>query len=81
MVRELGPHASVGTPLQGAEFGAVLLLAVPFEAVSQVGRELHIRANGVEQTVAKYLPVARLVRAFSCVDAIVRCASRSRLIS
>ncbi|GAB3396267.1 NADPH-dependent F420 reductase [Azotobacter armeniacus] len=97
MARELGPRASVGQPAQAAEFGTVLLLAVPFEALPQVGRDLRssysgkvvldatnpplsggssplileARANGVAQTVAKYMPGARLVRAFSCVDANV----------
>lgn len=97
MVRELGPRASVGLPAQAAEFGTVLLLAVPFEALPQVGRDLQrsysgkvmldstnpplsggssplileARAKGVAQTVARYMPGARLVRAFSCVDANV----------
>ncbi|WP_223527470.1 NADPH-dependent F420 reductase [Pseudomonas sp. GL-R-19] len=96
MARELGSRATAGLPLQAAEFGAVLLLAVPFVALPQVGRDLHrayqgkivldstnpwgasesdvyreARENGVTQTVAKYLPDARLVRAFSCVDATV----------
>jgi len=103
MVRELGPHASVGLPAQAAEFGSILLLAVPFEALPQVGRDLHssykgkivldstnpwgesssdlyreARENGVAQTVAKYLPDARLVRAFSCVDAYIVESSGTR---
>lgn len=103
MVRELGPRATVGSPAQAAEFGTILLLAVPFAALPQVGRDLHrfyqgkivldstnpwgasssaiygeARENGVGQTVAKYMPDARLVRAFSCVDATVVEASASR---
>lgn len=104
MARELGPRASVGQPAQAAEFGTVLLLAVPFEALPQVGRDLRsaysgkvvldatnpplsggssplileARANGVAQTVAKYMPGARLVRAFSCVDASVVESSGTR---
>jgi 8-hydroxy-5-deazaflavin:NADPH oxidoreductase len=40
MVRELGPRASVGTPREAAEFGTVLLFAVPYEALPQLGRDL-----------------------------------------
>ena len=40
MARELGPRASVGTPREAAEFGTVLLFAVPYEALPQLGREL-----------------------------------------
>jgi len=103
MARELGSRASVGLPARAAEFGAVLLLAVPFMALPQVGRDLHhsykgkivldstnpwgtsssdvyreARENGVAQTVAKYMTDARLVRAFSCVDANVLESSEAR---
>ncbi|POA80385.1 NADP oxidoreductase [Pseudomonas sp. FW305-E2] len=103
MARELGPRASVGQPLAAAEFGTVLLLAVPFEALPQVGRDLRsayrgkivldstnpwgansadvyreARELGVAQTVVKYMPGARLVRAFSAVDATVVETSASR---
>jgi len=96
MTRDLGPRASVGLPMAAAEFGTVLLLAVPFVALPQVGRDLRsaysgkivldstnpwgtsnsdiyreARELGVAQTVAKYVTGARLVRAFSCVDAYV----------
>lgn len=40
MTRELGPRASVGTPREAAEFGAVLLFAVPYEALPELGRDL-----------------------------------------
>ncbi|WP_267354092.1 MULTISPECIES: NADPH-dependent F420 reductase [unclassified Methylobacterium] len=40
MARELGPRASVGTPRQAAEFGPVVLVAVPYDALAGVGREL-----------------------------------------
>lgn len=40
MARELGPRASVGTPKEAAEFGNVLLFAVPYQALPQVGRDL-----------------------------------------
>jgi 8-hydroxy-5-deazaflavin:NADPH oxidoreductase len=39
-VRELGPRASTGTPREAAEFGTVLLFAVPYEALPQLGRDL-----------------------------------------
>lgn len=103
MARELGPRASVGLPMAAAEFGTVLLLAVPFEALPQVGRDLRsayhgkivldstnpwgansadvyreARELGVAQTVVKYMPGARLVRAFSAVDAAVVETSASR---
>lgn len=96
MARELGPRASVGQPLAAAEFGTVLLLSMPFEALPQVGHDLRsayrgkivldstnpwgansadvyreARELGAAQTVVKYMPGARLVRAFSAVDATV----------
>ena len=40
MTRELGPRASAGTPRQAAEFGTVLLFAVPYDALPQLGRDL-----------------------------------------
>jgi hypothetical protein len=40
MTRQLGPRASAGTPRQAAEFGPVVLFAVPYGALPQLGREL-----------------------------------------
>ena len=40
MTRSLGPRASVGTPRQAAEFGSTVLIAVPYSALPQLGREL-----------------------------------------
>src|SRR4051812_35417633 len=40
MTRELGPRASTGTPREAAEFGTVLLFAVPYEALPELGRDL-----------------------------------------
>jgi predicted dinucleotide-binding enzyme len=37
MTRQLGPRASAGTSLQAAEFGAVVLFAVPHDALPQLG--------------------------------------------
>jgi hypothetical protein len=46
MAKQLGPRASVGTPAQAAEFGAVLLFAVPYEALPALGRDLHASLRG-----------------------------------
>jgi len=103
VTRQFGPRASVGSPRQAAEFGSVLLFAVPYDALPQLGRDLQevlrgkivldacnpssgsgsalareAHANGVGQTSAKYLPGARLVRAFSAVDATAVAASAGR---
>ncbi|HSB80921.1 MAG TPA: NADPH-dependent F420 reductase [Candidatus Methylomirabilis sp.] len=40
MTRPLGPRASVGTPGQAAAFGPVVLLAVPYDALPQLGQDL-----------------------------------------
>ena len=40
MTHQLGPRASAGTPRQAAEFGSVVLIAVPYEALPELGREL-----------------------------------------
>jgi predicted dinucleotide-binding enzyme len=40
MTRQLGPRSSAGTPRQAAEFGPVVLIAVPYGALPQLGREL-----------------------------------------
>lgn len=94
MTQNLGSRASTGTPREAAKFGSVLLFAVPYEALPQLGRDLkddirgkvvldacnassrtdsalarEIQANGAGPTSAKLLPDARLVRAFSAVDA------------
>jgi predicted dinucleotide-binding enzyme len=46
MARELGPRASVGTPREAAAFGRVLLFAVPYEALPQLGRDLKDDVRG-----------------------------------
>jgi predicted dinucleotide-binding enzyme len=46
MTRELGRRASVGTPREAAEFGTVLLFAVPYEALPQLGRDLEDAIRG-----------------------------------
>lgn len=40
MKRQLGPRASAGAPRQAAEFGEILLFAVPHGALPQLGRDL-----------------------------------------
>lgn len=94
MVRELGPRASAGTPAEAVAFGEIVLIAVPYRALPEIGRDLHaalqgkivldacnpyppdpapfrreIEAEGVATASARLLPGARLVRAFSAVDA------------
>jgi 8-hydroxy-5-deazaflavin:NADPH oxidoreductase len=46
MTRSLGPRASSGTPRQAAEFGSVLLFAVPYGALPQLGRDLQEALRG-----------------------------------
>ncbi|HLY55592.1 MAG TPA: NADPH-dependent F420 reductase [Stellaceae bacterium] len=40
IARRLGPHASVGTIRQAAGFGEVVLIAVPYSALPDLGRQL-----------------------------------------
>mgnify|MGYP004714062711 CR=1 FL=1 len=42
----LGPLASAGTPQEAAAFGVVVLLAVPYRAVPELGRELNAALAG-----------------------------------
>jgi predicted dinucleotide-binding enzyme len=46
MTRELGPRARAGTPHEAAEFGTVLLFAVPYEALPELGRDLQETIHG-----------------------------------
>ena len=46
MVSDLGPLARAGTPAEAAAFGDVLLIAVPYGALPQVGRDLGSALNG-----------------------------------
>ncbi len=43
---ELGSGAKAGTSREAAEFGSVLLFAVPYEALPQLGRELQSALRG-----------------------------------
>jgi len=40
LAREIGPDVKVGTPREAAEFGEVIMLAVPYNAEPQLGRDL-----------------------------------------
>jgi predicted dinucleotide-binding enzyme len=40
LAKELGPNVKAGTPREAAEFGEVVMLAVPYSAEPQVGRDL-----------------------------------------
>jgi predicted dinucleotide-binding enzyme len=46
MARALGPRASVGTSREAAEFGTVLLFAVPYDALPQLGQDLKEQIRG-----------------------------------
>ena len=39
LVREIGPNAQAGTPEQAAAFGDVVVIAVPYGALPQIGRD------------------------------------------
>lgn len=40
LAKSLGPKVRVGTPLEAAQFGEVILLSVPYKATPEVGRDL-----------------------------------------
>lgn len=40
MASKLGSQASIGTPSQSSEFGTIILFAVPYNALPQLGRDL-----------------------------------------
>jgi predicted dinucleotide-binding enzyme len=46
LAKELGPNVTVGTPRDAAAFGEVILLAVPYNATPQIGRELAAELKG-----------------------------------
>jgi predicted dinucleotide-binding enzyme len=46
MVAGLGPLASAGTPAEAAAFGQAVLIAVPYGALPQVGRDLQSQLAG-----------------------------------
>jgi 8-hydroxy-5-deazaflavin:NADPH oxidoreductase len=46
LARELGPNVKVGTPREAAAFGDVVMLAVPYHATRQIGRDLAAELKG-----------------------------------
>ncbi|WP_217705377.1 NADPH-dependent F420 reductase [Peristeroidobacter soli] len=46
MARELGPRASAGTSAQAADFGDVILFAVPYRALTELGGQLQGALRG-----------------------------------
>jgi predicted dinucleotide-binding enzyme len=46
LARPLGPRAHVGTPREAAQFGEVVLIAVPYGALPQIGRDLKSELAG-----------------------------------
>lgn len=46
MAQELGQRASVGTPKEAAAYGSVLLFAVPYDAIPQLGIDLKDELKG-----------------------------------
>lgn len=46
LAKGLGPLASTGTPLDASSYGSIILLAVPYKALPQLGAALHNALNG-----------------------------------
>jgi len=46
LARKLGPNVKVGTPREAAAFGEVVMLAVPYGATPQVGRDYAAELKG-----------------------------------
>ena len=46
LAHSLGPKAHVGTPLEAAKFGDVVVVSVPYGALPQVGRDLKSELAG-----------------------------------
>lgn len=90
----LGPRARAGTVAEAVAFGDVVLMAVPYGALPDIGREHgkamagkvvldamnayrgrdgvvadEVAAKGIGATTARYLPGARIVRAFNSMSA------------
>lgn len=93
LVESFGPKARAGTPAEAIAFGDAVLIAVPYKAYPEFGREhatalkgkvvidagnavkarepeLHeeVMINGIGETSARYLPGARIVRAFNAAN-------------
>jgi predicted dinucleotide-binding enzyme len=46
LAKEIGPNVKVGTPREAANFGTVVMLAVPYHALPQVGRDYAAELKG-----------------------------------
>jgi predicted dinucleotide-binding enzyme len=46
LAREIGPNVTVGTPREAAMFGDVIMLAIPYGATPQLGRDLAAELKG-----------------------------------
>jgi 8-hydroxy-5-deazaflavin:NADPH oxidoreductase len=46
LAKAIGPNVKVGTPREAAEFGDVVLIAVPYNATPQIGRDLASELKG-----------------------------------
>jgi 8-hydroxy-5-deazaflavin:NADPH oxidoreductase len=93
MVDDLGPQARAGTVAEALAFGDAILIAVPYAAYPQIGKNYskelagkivldagnavpsrdgaianEVREIGIGTASAKYLPKARVVRAFNTIN-------------
>lgn len=97
LVAKLGPPARAGSVAEAIAFGEAVLLAVPYGAMPQIGRDFgaqlagkvvldagnavesrdgvaiaaEAEQNGIGVTSQKYLPGARLVRAFNTLGSTI----------
>jgi predicted dinucleotide-binding enzyme len=46
LAKEIGPNVKVGTPREAAAFGEVVLVAVPYESMAQVGHDYAAELKG-----------------------------------
>ena len=46
LAKEIGPNVRVGTPREAAAFGDVIMLAVPYNATPQIGRDYAAELKG-----------------------------------
>ena len=46
LAAELGPHARIGTPREAAAYGTVVLIAVPYRALPQIGADYAPQLKG-----------------------------------